>query len=207
MYLYVKRAIDLVLALILFVMLLPVFLVIVIAIKLDSKGSAIFKQKRSGLKGKEFTLYKFRSMTICNDVKNFKEENKYTKIGKMIRDLSIDEIPQLINIIKGDMSFIGPRPWIIDYAKVFTREQMKRLDVRPGITGLAQSSGRNSLSIEEKINYDIKYVNNLSFTLDCKIIFDTIKSVIEKDSVDITKSGIKEELEYLRKNYENSLSK
>ncbi len=204
MYLSLKRTFDVVGALVILIVTSPIYLLVTVAIKLEDKGPAIFKQTRSGRYGKDFTLYKFRSMSISNDVRDFKVKDSLTKTGKIIRRLSIDELPQLINILKGDMSFIGPRPWIIDYMKYFNKEQMKRLDVRPGITGYAQAMGRNSLSITEKINYDLQYVENISLIMDIKVIYYTLKTMFIKDSVDIGKNGIKEELEYLKANLKKS---
>ena len=173
-------------------------LIIMIAIRLESKGSSIFKQLRTGKNGKEFYLYKFRSMSIENDVHNFKEEDKVTKVGSFIRKTSLDELPQLINIIKGDMTFIGPRPWITDYAKHYNKKQQKRLNVTPGLTGLAQCSGRNNISIKEKINLDVKYVENMSLKLDLYIIYKTVISVFKKEGYSSCKSTIKDEIEELK---------
>ena len=198
---YGKRVIDLVFALILFVVLAPVLLIITIAIKIDSKGPAIFKQIRSGRYNKEFTLYKFRSMAVNNDFYDTKEEDRLTKVGRFIRKTSLDELPQLFNIIKGDMSFIGPRPWVVDYAKYFTKKQMKRLDVLPGITGLAQCSGRNNLTILKRIKIDIYYVDNISLKLDIMIIFKTIKCILLREGFSNTKSAIHRELKVLKKQY------
>ena len=170
-------------------------------IKKEDKGPVLFKQTRTGYKGKEFKLYKFRSMTIDNDVLNNKSENKLTKIGTFIRKTSLDELPQFINILKGDMSLIGPRPWIVEYYQNFTDEQKKRVDVLPGITGLAQATGRNNISIFEKINYDLEYVNKYSLLMDIKVIFLTIKTVLSKTGAEISKSGIHEELKELHDNY------
>ncbi len=206
MYKYIKRLIDIVGSVIMLTASLPILVTVGLAIKLDSKGPIIFKQKRSGLNTKEFTLYKFRSMPISDDIQNTNQENKYTKIGKIIRIMSIDELPQLFNILKGDMSFIGPRPWMTDYAKLFTEKQKRRLDVRPGLTGLAQINGRNSITIEEKINYDIKYVQNLSFSLDWKIICSTPRVVFNKNIIEITKNQINEDLVYLKNNYDKELT-
>lgn len=123
---FIKRILDLLLATILLVLLSPIFIIVSIAIKLETKGPVIFKQIRSGKHNKEFTLYKFRSMTANNDFYNTKEEDQITKVGRVLRKTSLDELPQLFNILKGQMSFIGPRPWITDYAKYFTKHQMRR---------------------------------------------------------------------------------
>ncbi len=198
MYKYVKRGIDLVMAVLLLIIFLIPMLIIAVLIKLDSKGPVLFKQKRTGLKGKVFNLYKFRSMVTDNDVHDFSKGDQHTKVGNIIRKTSLDELPQIINIIKGEMSFIGPRPWITDYYDNMSEKQRHRNDVLPGITGLAQAKGRNNISINEKINYDLEYVKNYSFRQDVKIIFLTIKTVLSKEGADAGKNTIQNELEDLK---------
>lgn len=198
---FIKRILDLLLATILLVLLSPIFIIVSIAIKLETKGPVIFKQIRSGKHNKVFTLYKFRSMTANNDFYNTKEEDQITKVGRIIRKTSLDELPQLFNILKGEMSFIGPRPWITDYAKYFTKHQMRRLEVLPGITGLAQCSGRNNLNIKDRINIDVKYVDHISLKMDLYIFFKTIKSVIKREGFSNSKSAIHEELRILYKQH------
>lgn len=201
MYRYVKRFIDIILSTLLLILFMIPMIIVSICIKFESHGPILFKQIRTGYKGKEFTLYKFRSMTVDNDVLDFANENKVTRFGDFIRKTSLDELPQFINILKGDMSFIGPRPWICEYAKLFTDNQKRRLDVTPGITGLAQASGRNGINILDKINYDLEYVDNFSFLMDLKVIIKTINIVFSKKGADINKSGIKNELNTLEKHY------
>lgn len=187
MYKYIKRALDLIFSLILFPLLFIVLLVLGPIIYFSDKGPIFYLSKRIGVKGKVFNMYKFRSMKVdAPDIRNadnstFNGQNdpRVTRIGRVIRKLSIDEIPQLINVIKGDMSFIGPRPNMAttlynDLDKI----RKARLDVRPGITGYSQAYYRNSISAIEKYKYDVFYVNNLSFKLDIKIFFKTITSVI-----------------------------
>ncbi|MBR3162063.1 MAG: sugar transferase [Bacilli bacterium] len=193
-----KRVIDFVFSLILLIILFPVFIIISVIIRTDSKGPAIFKQVRTGKNKKNFILYKFRSMRISNNFYNKKEKDKITKVGEVLRKTSLDELPQLINILKGEMSFIGPRPWIIDYARHYNSEQRKRLDVLPGVTGLAQCSGRNNLSIFDRINIDIYYVDNLSLLLDIKIIFKTIKCILKREGFSNSKYAIHEEIKLLK---------
>ncbi len=201
MYKYIKRIIDILLCIcFLLVFGIPMIL-ISIAIKLDSKGPVFFKQKRTGLNGKEFYLYKFRSMVDGNNVYDTSKENEFTKVGAFIRKYSLDELGQVFNVLKNDMSWIGPRPWVPEYYKNFTKKQKRRCEVKPGITGLAQCSGRNNLTIFDKINYDIEYVDNMSLLLDIKIILKTIKSVLKSEGVEISKLGIKEEIEQLKDNY------
>ena len=195
MYKYVKRGIDLVMAVLLLIIFLIPMLIIAVLIKLDSKGPVLFKQKRTGLKGKVFNLYKFRSMVTDNDVHDFSKGDQHTKVGNILRKTSLDELPQIINILKGEMSFIGPRPWITDYYDNMNEKQRHRNDVLPGITGLAQAKGRNNISINEKINYDLEYVKNYSFRQDVKIVFLTIKTVLSKEGADAGKNTIQNELE------------
>lgn len=198
MYKYVKRGIDLVMAVLLLMIFLIPMLIIAVLIKLDSKGPVLFKQKRTGLKGKVFNLYKFRSMVTDNDVHDFSKGDQHTKVGNILRKTSLDELPQIINILKGEMSFIGPRPWITDYYDNMNEKQRHRNDVLPGITGLAQAKGRNNISINEKINYDLEYVKNYSFRQDVKIVFLTIKTVLSKEGADAGKNTIQNELEDLK---------
>ncbi len=198
MYRVIKRIIDFIMALSILILFLIPMILIAIAIKIDSKGPVIFKQERTGKNGKIFKMYKFRSMVADNDVHNFKEKDKYTKVGKFIRSLSLDELPQIINILKGEMAFIGPRPWIPEYYENMNDEQRHRCDVLPGITGLAQVNGRNNLTIIEKINYDLEYVRNFSFKQDVKVFFLTIKAIFVKDGVNAGKETIKDELDILK---------
>ena len=197
MYKYVKRFFDLIMALILVIIFLIPMIIIAILIKLDSKGPIFFKQERTGKNGKIFLLYKFRSMAVDNDVHDFNCQDKKTRVGNVLRKLSLDEFPQLINIIKGEMSFIGPRPWIPDYYENMTDYQRRRNDVLPGITGLAQVKGRNNINIIAKINYDLEYVKNFSFKQDVTIFFLTIATVLSKEGADAGKNTIHTELEML----------
>lgn len=201
---YIKRILDLILALILLMILSPLMLILAIMIKRDG-GPAIFKQQRSGKDGKVFILYKFRSMTPSNNVHNFKKEDEITKIGRFIRNTSLDELPQLVNILKGEMSFIGPRPWITDYSRYFTKQQMRRLEVLPGITGLAQCNGRNNISIIEKINLDIQYIDQISFKIDLYIFFKSMISVLKKEGTISSKFSIKNELDELEHQKTNDI--
>lgn len=198
MYKYIKRIIDFVVALIALICLAIPMIIIALLIKLEDNGPALFKQERTGKNGKNFYLIKFRSMSVNNNVRDFRKKDKLTKIGKFIRKTSLDELPQIFNILKGEMSFIGPRPWIPEYYENFNETQRKRVDVLPGMTGLAQVSGRNGISIFDKINCDLIYVNNYSLKQDISIIIKTIYTVFKKENVDIGKMGIKEEIESLK---------
>lgn len=205
-YIVVKRIIDTVLASVLLIVLFIPFIIIGIAIKIEDKGPVFYTQDRVGKNLKLFKIYKFRSMKTNRKElnSNMSHEEMVTKVGKFIRKTSIDELPQLINILKGEMSFIGPRPWIPEYYEFFTEEQKRRSDVLPGISGLAQVKGRNKINIFKKINYDIEYVDKISPLMDIKIIFLTIKQLFEKDEAEIAESGIKEEIQQLRISKENN---
>lgn len=169
------------------VILLPVFVVIVIAIRLSSKGPAIFKQERAGKDGKPFSFYKFRTMKVAVDPfgpspKN-SEDPRLTKVGKFLREYSLDELPQLFNVLKGDMSIVGPRPLYVSQMAEWNERQKRRLLVKPGLTGLAQISGRGGLTREEKLELDIKYVETASFWGDIKIILATITRVFRQKNI------------------------
>lgn len=186
----IKRVADFIAALLLTLLLIIPIAVICIVIKATSKGPAVFAQNRTGKNGETFKLYKLRTMTVD-------EPQEVTPFGRFLRKTSIDELPQLINILKGDMSFIGPRPWITDYYEVFSDEQKRRTEVLPGLSGYAQINGRNDITVFEKIDYDIHYVENISFKLDIYIFFKTIKTVITSESYDNPPISIEEELEQL----------
>ena len=179
----------------------PLMLIIAIAIKVDSKGPILFKQARTGKYGKEFNIYKFRTMVVGNNVHDFSKKDEHTRVGKFLRKTSLDELPQLYSIFIGKMSFIGPRPWIPDYYENMTTIQKHRCDVRPGLTGLAQVKGRNKITIFEKINYDLEYINNYSLLQDIKIMFWTIKSIFDSNGADAGKGTIQNELNELKKQH------
>ena len=198
---FFKRLIDFFVSFIGMLFLLLPMLIIAIAIKCDSKGPVFLKQPRTGYKGKIFKLYKFRTMIVETHYADgtwIPHDKRCTRVGRIIRKLSIDELPQLINVLKGEMSLIGPRPWIPEYYENFTDEQRKRCDVLPGITGLAQANGRNAITVFEKIKYDIKYVGNITFLGDIKIIIDTVKSVITKSGAEINQESMFDEIDALK---------
>lgn len=184
-YLILKRIIDFIFALILLLISLPIMLVTAIAIKLDSEGFVLFTQERPGKNAKLFKVYKFRTMRVETekDGKLLSDMERMTKIGKLLRKTSIDELPQLINILKGDMSFIGPRPLLVQYLEYYSPEQMKRHDVTPGISGWAQVNGRNTISWDEKFTFDVYYVEHICFKLDLKILWLTIYEVLNKKGI------------------------
>ena len=180
MYAKIKRLLD-----IMFSFVSPVLAIVALAVKLDSKGPVIFKQERLGKDGKVFLIYKFRSMCVGAEKMgsgqySFKGDSRITRVGKIIRATSLDELPQFFNIIKGDMSFIGPRPTLTYHPwklEEYTDFQRRRFEVRPGITGLAQVNGRKKIDWVDRIKYDVEYVDNMSLALDCKILFKTVVNV------------------------------
>lgn len=197
-YFIFKRLFDILLSLFGLIIASPFMIVIAIAIKLDSKGPVIFKQPRTGKYGKIFNVWKFRTMVASNDVRDFSKADQHTKVGTFLRKTSLDELPQLFCILSGKMSFIGPRPWITDYFDNMNAIQRHRVDVTPGLTGLAQAKGRNNITIFEKINYDLEYIDNYGLLEDLKIIFLTIKVVLTHEGADAGKSTIQTELEDLK---------
>lgn len=196
----IKRVCDLILALLLLVLAFIPMIIVAICIKIEDGGPIIYNSKRVGKNCKAFNVYKFRSMKVNRQElhSNLSHEQMVTKVGKVIRKTSLDELPQLINILKGEMSFIGPRPWIPEYYEWFTDEQKKRSNVLPGISGLAQVKGRNGISIFKKIEYDLYYVEHISMWLDIKIVFETIVQVFKKTNAEISEQGIKEEISELK---------
>ena len=182
---FFKRLLDILGAIILIILSLPFMVATHILIKKHISKSTIFMQSRPGLDEKIFKIYKFKTMSDERDAngKLLSDELRLNEYGKKIRALSLDELPQLFNVLKGDMSFIGPRPLLVEYLPLYNEEQKLRHSVRPGITGLAQVNGRNAISWEKKFEFDSFYAKNLSFALDLKIAFLTIKKVIKKDGV------------------------
>ena len=182
-----KRIFDLLISLPVIIILSPVFVVMAVAIKLSSRGPVIFAQERAGKNGKLFTFYKFRTMKP--DVEPFgpspksSNDNRLTKVGVLLREYSLDELPQLLNILKGDMSIVGPRPLYISQIAEWDQRQKKRLLVKPGLTGLAQISGRGGITREEKLELDVKYVETASLWLDLKIVMATVAQVFSKKDI------------------------
>lgn len=189
---YIKRILDFILSLLATIVLSPLFLVIAIIIKIDSRGPTFFSQERLGKDGKVFKIIKFRTMIpnaekIGDGLKvKTESDNRITRIGKILRKTSLDELPQLINVIKGEMSIVGPRPPVTYHPhkyEEYREEQKIRFKVRPGITGLAQVRVRNSASWDERIKIDIEYVDKISFTMDIKIVLKTVVKVFKKDNI------------------------
>jgi len=182
---FFKEIIDFFIAFTALVVLSPILLIVVILLALANKGNPFFFQNRPGKDERIFKIVKFRTMTNERDENGvlLPDADRLTGIGKFVRKTSIDEIPQLINVLMGDMSLIGPRPLLPEYLPIFNERQKKRHSVRPGITGWAQVNGRNAISWNKKFEYDVWYVENLSFTLDMKILFKTIKKVIISEGI------------------------
>ncbi|MGH4140117.1 sugar transferase [Clostridium sp.] len=191
-----KRLMDIILSMLGIIILSPIYLIIIIAIKLDSKGPSIFKQVRVGKDGKDFTIFKFRTMIVQaeskrelnidpNDLENFvfqsKSDNRITKLGNFLRRSSLDEIPQLFNVLFGQMSLVGPRPEIPEVVNYYPESYRQRFLVLPGITGLAQISGRGEIELGKTIFYDLKYIMDFSVVFDIKILFLTVLSVFKKE--------------------------
>lgn len=182
---YIKRPQDMLCALLALIVLSPILFITAFLVRVKLGSPVIFKQERPGLNGKIFTLYKFRTMTDERDSEGnlLPDEVRLTKFGKFLRSTSLDELPELFNILKGDMSIIGPRPLLVEYLPRYNAEQKRRHEVRPGLSGLAQANGRNAISWEQKFKYDVEYVDHVTFLGDWKIIFQTIWNVLKRDGI------------------------
>lgn len=183
-----KRIFDLTLASCGLFLFSPLILIIMLLVRFKIGSPIIFTQQRPGLNGKPFLVYKFRTMNNDRDCNGnlLPDQTRLTSLGRFLRRLSLDELPQLYNVLKGEMSFVGPRPLLMDYLSLYTEEQSKRHKVRPGITGWAQVNGRNAITWEEKFKLDVWYVENQSFLLDLKILVYTIKKVIRSEGISST---------------------
>ncbi len=184
---FLKRTFDVLIAGLLLVVLWPVLAVIAIVIRLSSPGPAVFKQERVGKNGKPFVFYKFRTMRLDADPfgpsPKSGEDPRLTRIGRRLREYSLDELPQLVNIMKGDMSLVGPRPLYVSQVREWNERQKRRLSVKPGLTGLAQVSGRGRLTREEKLELDVRYVEGASFALDARILLATVARVFGRTGI------------------------
>jgi undecaprenyl phosphate N,N'-diacetylbacillosamine 1-phosphate transferase len=181
----IKRFLDFIIALIGLVLILPLFVLVIVGLFFANHGKPFFFQTRPGKNGRLFKIIKFKTM---NDKKNsegnlLSDEYRLTKIGAFVRKTSLDEIPQLLNVLKGDMSLIGPRPLLPEYLPLYNESQSRRHEVKPGITGWAQVNGRNAISWAQKFEYDVWYVENVSFLLDLKILYQTIKKVFKREGI------------------------
>lgn len=182
---YFKRMLDFILSLIALIILSPILLIVAILVRIKLGSPIIFKQQRPGKNEKIFTLYKFRTMTDKKDENGnlLPDSERLTKFGKLLRSTSLDELPELINILKGNMAIVGPRPLLVEYLSLYNKKQKHRHDVRPGLTGLAQVNGRNSISWEEKFNDDLKYIKKITFIGDVKIILKTVEKVFKREGI------------------------
>ena len=184
--LYIKRAFDFVLSLAALLLLFPFLLLVTVGLHFANRGAgAFFTQQRPGYKGKIFRIYKFKTMNDKRDADGnlLPDAERLTRIGRIVRSLSIDELPQLLNVLKGDMSLIGPRPLLPQYLPLYSKEQARRHDVRPGITGWAQCNGRNAISWTQKFELDVWYVDNCSFLVDVRIIFQSLYKVFAREGI------------------------
>ena len=181
----IKPILDFILAFLLIIVFSPIILIVALLIKLKLGSPILFTQERPGLNGKIFRIYKFRTMSDERDSKGdlLSDELRLKGFGKLIRKSSLDELPQLFNVLKGEMSFVGPRPLLVEYLKLYNQEQAKRHNVKPGITGWAQVNGRNAISWEEKFILDVYYVEHISFMLDCKILYMTFFKVLKRKDI------------------------
>lgn len=205
---FVKRPQDLILALLALIILSPVILILALTVRIKLGSPVLFKQERPGLNGKIFRLFKFRTMSDEKDENGnlLPDELRLGKFGKTLRSTSLDELPSLINILKGDISIVGPRPLLVRYLPRYNEHQARRHEVRPGFTGYAQVNGRNAITWEQKFDYDVEYVDNVTFIGDWKIIFKTISTVLKRDGITSETSATMEEFMGSEKKYpiENS---
>ena len=199
---YIKRFLDFTLSLLALILLSPVMLIIAILVRIKLGTPVIFKQQRPGKNEKIFTLYKFRTMTDKKDENGnlLPDSERLTKFGKLLRSTSLDELPELVNILKGDMAIVGPRPLLVEYLPYYTEEEKHRHDVRPGLTGLAQVNGRNSISWEEKFEDDLEYIKKITFIGDVKIILKTAITVFKREGISQEGNTTMEKLTETRKN-------
>jgi len=190
---YFKRAIDIIGSLAALILLIPILLILYLLVRINLGKPVIFKHKRPGKNEKIFTLYKFRSMTDERDINGnlMPDEARLTRFGRLLRSSSLDELPELVNILKGDMSIVGPRPLVPYYLPLYNDKERHRHDVRPGLTGLAQVNGRNNITWEKRFEYDLNYIENITFLTDMKIIFQTIRKVLETEGTEIAEVDFK----------------
>ena len=192
---FIKRGLDFILSLLAVIVLSPVLVIVAILVRCKLGSPVIFKQQRPGYHEKIFCMYKFRTMTDAKDANGnlLPDEVRLTKFGKALRSTSLDELPELFNILKGDMAIVGPRPLLVQYLPRYNERQHHRHDVRPGFTGLAQVNGRNSISWQEKFEWDVKYVEHVSFAMDVKIICKTVGVVLHRSGISSDTSVTMEE--------------
>lgn len=203
---FFKRILDFLMALLLILALSPIYLVLYVLIRINMGSPTVFRQKRPGLNEKIFTVMKFRSMNSKRgkDGELLPDEQRITPLGKFLRKSSLDELPQLFNVLRGDMSFVGPRPLVPQYLPYYTEEEKLRHSVRPGITGLAQVNGRNAISWDRKLAYDVEYVKSISFLNDLKILFLTAKKVLSGSDIQVVNHEESLNIERERKRHSTS---
>lgn len=189
---YIKRLLDMILSLIALIVLSPVFLIVAVLVRIKLGSPVIFHQKRPGYQEKIFKLCKFRTMTEAKDAEGnlLPDAERLTPFGNFLRKTSLDELPELWNILKGDMSIVGPRPLLVGYLPYYTKKEQLRHSVRPGLTGLAQVSGRNFIAWDERLAKDVEYVQNISFLMDIKILWKTVMVVLKKDDVAVETDSV-----------------
>lgn len=182
---FIKRPLDFILSFLAVIVLSPVLLVVAVLVRCKLGSPILFRQQRPGRGEKIFTLYKFRTMTDRRDQKGnlLPDADRLTRFGRLLRSTSLDELPELFNILKGDMSVVGPRPLLVQYLPLYDTHQRRRHEVRPGLTGLAQISGRNAIGWEDKFDWDVRYVNGVTFGKDCKIVLKTVLLVFERKGI------------------------
>ena len=200
-YKYIKRILDIISSLLAIIILSPLLGVLTVIGAFEMKGNPFFTQERPGKDEKIFKLVKFRTMTNAKDKDGnlLSDADRLTRYGKFLRNTSLDELPELFNILKGDMSVIGPRPLLVQYLPYYTEEERHRHDVRPGLTGWAQVNGRNNITWEEKFAWDVKYVNEMNLILDIKILFQTVFNVIKRDDVVVDSYEVEPNLDDVRR--------
>lgn len=200
-YKYIKRILDIISSLLAIIILSPLLGILTVIGAFEMKGNPFFTQERPGKDEKIFKLVKFRTMTNAKDKDGnlLSDAERLTKYGKFLRNTSLDELPELFNILKGDMSVIGPRPLLVQYLPYYTEEERHRHDVRPGLTGWAQVNGRNNITWEEKFAWDVKYVNEMNLILDIKILFQTVFNVLKRDDVVVDSYEVEPNLDDVRR--------
>lgn len=200
-YKYIKRILDIISSLLAIIILSPLLGMLTVIGAFEMKGNPFFTQERPGKDEKIFKLIKFRTMTNAKDKDGnlLSDADRLTRYGKFLRNTSLDELPELFNILKGDMSVIGPRPLLVQYLPYYTEEERHRHDVRPGLTGWAQVNGRNNITWEEKFAWDVKYVNEMNLILDIKILFQTVFNVLKRDDVVVDSYEVEPNLDDVRR--------
>lgn len=205
---FIKRFLDIILAIIALIILSPIYLILIVAIFVTQGRPIFFSQTRIGLNGKKFKMYKFRTMTLTRNHLNLNSSttNEITPLGHFLRKTSLDELPQILNILKGEMSFIGPRPWIPEIYEFLPEKSKNRLSVLPGLSGYAQINGRNGISMNQKVELDLVYINNISFFMDLYIFLKTFYCIISHENSDISEKELVDEIKKLQYNQERGIN-